>query len=124
VNVTGSRGSVARIWAQQAIDKQPITVTAEHATRYFMSMEQAVEAIIAATYEPLGHIYVPRKNELIVIGQLAKQYAEPAGVPIVVTGLRPGEVLHEQLSEKHLTPINDILFREDEAPCTSSLKLV
>jgi len=119
VNVIGSRGSVGQVWSKQAIDGKPITLTAEHATRYFMKMDDAVAAIIDAGSRTSG-VYLPAKHEHIVMGQLAKQYA--IGVPIIVTGLRRGEVMHEKLTNEKFEKVGGLLLREVPATCISSQK--
>jgi FlaA1/EpsC-like NDP-sugar epimerase len=99
-NVLGSRGSVLTAFRSQVSSGGPITVTHPDATRYFMTVEEAVQLVIQAGA-------VGRDGEALVLDmgrpvriddvarRLAAQHTRP--VDVVYTGLRPGEKLHEVL---------------------------
>jgi FlaA1/EpsC-like NDP-sugar epimerase len=101
-NVIGSPGSVVPIFLKQIAERKPVTVTHPEATRWFMTLNEAVEAILAAgTAEFEGRILVPELGEQTRIVDLARLLiGETAGVPIVFTGCRPGDKLTEKLVSK------------------------
>jgi FlaA1/EpsC-like NDP-sugar epimerase len=99
-NVLGSRGSVLTAFASQIAAGGPITVTDPDVTRYFMTVQEAVQLVIqAAAIGRDGEALVLEMGKPIRIAEVAKQMAEQADSPveIVYTGLRPGEKLHEDL---------------------------
>jgi FlaA1/EpsC-like NDP-sugar epimerase len=102
-NVLGSQGSVVPKFQQQIAVGGPVTVTHPEVNRYFLRMEEAVELVLlAATLEGEGGIYIPDAGEPLRIVDLAHQLIKDAGitrvnaVPMVMTGLRPGDKLSEE----------------------------
>ena len=99
-NVLGSRGSVLETFRAQIAAGGPVTVTDPDVTRYFMTVEEALELVIqaGAIGEP-GEVLVLDMGEPVRIVDLARRLIDEAGrqVPLEVTGLRPGEKLHEDL---------------------------
>jgi FlaA1/EpsC-like NDP-sugar epimerase len=103
-NVLASRGSVVPLFAKQVREGGPITVTHPDATRYFMTIEEAVALICqAAALGVGGETFVLEMGEPVRIMDLAKRMrnlladSDPEKIEIVVTGLRSGEKLHEDL---------------------------
>jgi FlaA1/EpsC-like NDP-sugar epimerase len=99
-NVLGSRGSVLTAFASQIAAGGPITVTDPDVTRYFMTVQEAVQLVIqAAAIGRDGEALVLEMGKPIKIAEVARQMADQADSPveIVYTGLRPGEKLHEEL---------------------------
>jgi FlaA1/EpsC-like NDP-sugar epimerase len=102
-NVLGSSGSVVPIFEQQLRDGVPLTITHPDATRYFMTIAEAVRLILqSAATAVTGEIYVLDMGKPIRIRDLADDLvrlsgADPAKVEYAYTGLRPGERLHETL---------------------------
>ncbi|BCJ40926.1 dTDP-glucose 4,6-dehydratase [Actinoplanes ianthinogenes] len=99
-NVLGSRGSVLTAFSAQVAKGGPITVTDPDVTRYFMTVQEAVRLVIqAGAVESHGEVLVLDMGEPVRIADVAKRIAESAGghIPIVYTGLRPGEKLAEVL---------------------------
>ncbi len=104
-NVLGSSGSVIPIFKRQIERGQPLTVTHPEATRYFMTVQEAVQLVLQASLLPdvRGSIAMLEMGEPVLIMDLAKNLLELSGVRqvsgdhIVCTGLRPGERLHEEL---------------------------
>lgn len=104
-NVIGSTGSVIPIFLEQIKKGGPITVTHPDVTRYFMSLNDAVEAVLAAgAAESSGRILLPDLGEPGRIADLARLLIAKAAddptreIPIEFIGLRPGEKLHEDLT--------------------------
>jgi FlaA1/EpsC-like NDP-sugar epimerase len=101
-NVIGSSGSVVPIFLRQIAEGGPVTVTHPEATRWFMSLNETVSAILACgTAEVEGRILVPELGTPTRITDLAKLLiGEAADIPIVFTGCRPGDKLTEELVYK------------------------
>jgi FlaA1/EpsC-like NDP-sugar epimerase len=97
-NVLGSRGSVLHTFAAQVNAGGPITVTHPDATRYFMTVTEAANLVIAAGgIGQNGEALVLDMGEPARILDVARLVSASSPVPIDFTGLRPGEKLHEQL---------------------------
>lgn len=102
-NVLGSRGSVLQIFKAQIEKGGPVTVTHPEATRYFMSIREAARLVIkSCTLNNNGKIFVLDMGKPVRILDLAKNMIRLYGskledIPIVFTGLREGEKLHEQI---------------------------
>ena len=99
-NVLGSRGSVLTAFAKQIEAGGPVTVTDPEVTRYFMTVEEAVQLVIqAGAVGRDGEALVLDMGEPVRIDDVAKRLIAEADRPIdvVYTGLRDGEKLHEVL---------------------------
>lgn len=103
-NVLGSVGSVVPMFREQIRKGGPITVTHPDVSRYFMTIPEACLLILqAAASSSRGAIYMLDMGEPVFIRHLAEQMIRLAGkqpgidIPIIYTGLRPGEKLHESL---------------------------
>jgi FlaA1/EpsC-like NDP-sugar epimerase len=101
VNVIGSPGSVVPIFLKQIAERRPVTVTHPEAARWFMSLNEAVAAILACgTAQIEGGILTPELGEQTRIADLAAFLIGATEVPIVFTGCRPGDKLTEELVAK------------------------
>jgi len=108
-NVLGSSGSVIPTFQRQLEQGRPITITHADATRFFMTIPEAVSLILqAGATADSGDIYVLDMGQPVKIVDLARDLIrlsglDPQHVPIVYTGLRAGERLHEALFYDHET---------------------
>jgi FlaA1/EpsC-like NDP-sugar epimerase len=102
-NVLGSQGSVVPIFLQQISEGGPVTVTHHSVNRYFLSLSDALELVLLTTsLDGEGGIFIPNPGEPVRILDLAKRLIKEAGfepeieIPIVMTGLRPGDKMTEE----------------------------
>ena len=109
-NVMGSSGSVIPLFQDQIEKGGPVTVTHRHVTRYFMTIPEAARLVLAAgSFAQGGDVFVLDMGEPMEIYGLARQMISAAGyavrdgsnpngdIEIKITGLRPGEKIHEEL---------------------------
>jgi UDP-N-acetylglucosamine 4,6-dehydratase len=95
-NVLGSKGSVVQLWRQQAARGERLTVTHPDATRFWMTLEQAVDLVcLALANMRSGEVFVPKVPSGPIV-QLAAAIA-PQALHGPCVGLRPGERVHETL---------------------------
>lgn len=109
-NVMGSSGSVIPLFQDQIKKGGPITLTHPDVTRYFMTIPEAARLVlVAGSFASSGEVYVLDMGDPIPIRDLARQMIAACGytvrdatntdgdIEIQITGLRPGEKIHEEL---------------------------
>lgn len=102
-NVLGSSGSVVPLFREAILRKEPLTVTHPDMKRYFMTVEEAVSLVLQAASRTECAIYTLDMGSPVKVVDLAEEMIVQAGyrpyvdIPIVFTGLRPGERLFEEL---------------------------
>lgn len=107
-NVFGSSGSVVQLFKEQIASRGPVTVTDPRMERYFMMVSEAVGLVLQAASRTEKAIYTLDMGERVNILELAEGMIRQAGyrpyvdIPIVFTGVRPGEKICEEIdvSEK------------------------
>ena len=102
-NVTGSRGSVLPHWKESLAQKNPLRLTDDRMTRFWISLDDAVHAAYFAMHRaPRGVIIIPHlysyKLQDLGIALAGVKY------PWDIVGIRPGEKLHESLMIKEEIP--------------------
>ncbi len=134
-NVLGSRGSVVPIFKAQIAKGSPVTVTDKAMTRYFMTTPEASGLVIQSlAVGKSGQTLILDMGEPVNIFDLAQQMIHLAGlipevdIPIHITGLRPGEKLHESLvssTEQVIsTPHPKIMAVSSQLPSSCALERV
>ena len=133
-NVLGSSGSVIPLFKEQIAKGGPVTLTHEDVTRYFMTISEAAQLVLLAgsfadrETSRGGDVFVLDMGKPVRIRDVAVQMIQAAGysvrdevhpdgdIEIVVTGLRPGEKLHEELliGEGQLTTQHSKILRAHE----------
>ena len=94
-NVLASRGSVVPLFHDQIRRGGPVTLTVPEMTRFLLSLDQAVDTVIAALREAKpGETYVPNAPSATMFN-VAKGLIGKRDIQIKIVGIRPGEKMHE-----------------------------
>lgn len=96
-NVLASRGSVIPLFHEQIKGGGPVTLTTKDMTRFLLSLDRAVDTIFAAVESArAGEIYIPKVPAARIM-DVAVALIEERNIEIVISGIRPGEKIHEIL---------------------------
>jgi FlaA1/EpsC-like NDP-sugar epimerase len=130
-NVLGSNGSVVPLFRQQIARGGPVTVTHPDSRRYFLSLPDTVDLVLAASalHEDAA-ILIPELGAPVNILDLASRLIAEAGyrsgeIEITFTGLRPGDKLTEDLisASESIEPTSDAKLRQIDGPTPSTRRL-
>jgi len=132
-NVLGSNGSVIPIFKKQIEAGGPITLTAPDIIRYFMTISEACNLVLEASILGKGgEIFVFDMGESVKIKDMAESMIRLSGlepykdINIVITGLRPGEKLYEELlydKEKKLPTSHEKIMINKNGDCNYEDKI-
>jgi FlaA1/EpsC-like NDP-sugar epimerase len=103
-NVLGSSGSVVQVFQKQIKEKSKIGITDKNMTRFFLTIEDAVQLLFKAAVESIGgEIFVMKMPtcKILDLAEVLIDYSGKKDVEIEVTGIRPGEKLHEILFSEY-----------------------
>jgi len=96
-NVLNTNGSVLHIFKRQLEEKRPLTITSDSMTRFFISMDQAINLCLYASNNMIGgEVFVMNMGSFLII-DLAKAISKGRPFDYTVIGEKPGEKLYEEL---------------------------
>jgi UDP-glucose 4-epimerase len=94
-NVIASRGSIIPLFVEQIKNSQPVTVTLPEMTRFLLSLDRAVDTVFeAVASDGRGLTFVPKVDSAKIV-DVAKVLMGEKNLPILYSGIRPGEKVHE-----------------------------
>ena len=127
-NVLGSAGSVIPLFKRQIAAGGPVTITDKRITRYFMTIPEASQLVLASgAMAKNGDLFVLDMGQPVRIIDLAESMIKLTGarnIEIIETGLRPGEKLYEELlvkTEELDKTENKQIFIERDKPLSSDV---
>jgi FlaA1/EpsC-like NDP-sugar epimerase len=114
-NVLGTEGSVVPLFLNQISRGGPVTVTHPEVSRYFLTLDEAIELILLTSSANPSGVFIPRVTEAINIRQMASELIKNSQsknhntIEVSFTGLRPGDKLSEEFlySNEKVTPTDD-----------------
>jgi UDP-N-acetylglucosamine 4,6-dehydratase len=103
-NVANSNGSVIPLFKKQLAANEPLTITDERMTRFWITLEDAATFVLECLHKMEGgETFIPKMPSFKVT-DLARAMTDK---PYIVTGIRPGEKLHESISDELSSDTND-----------------
>ena len=106
-NVIASRGSFIPLWMEMMSNNLTINVTSENMTRFLFTLENAVETVLNALYvSEGGDVFIPQIDSYTILSvfEACKILSNVKSINYNITGLRPGEKLHEDMLAKTELP--------------------
>jgi FlaA1/EpsC-like NDP-sugar epimerase len=101
-NVMGSNGSVIPFFIEQIKSGGPLTITDKRMTRFFLTLEEAIELLFKASIDSIGGETFVMNMPACYVTDLADVLMDEYGkVDVKETGIRPGEKLDEMLISHH-----------------------
>lgn len=113
-NVLDSTGSMIGDWRKKLKEQGYINATLPEMTRFWLSVEQAVDLILVAFVAPAGTITVPRPPALSM--KRMEEYFLPKGMRVTYDGIRPGEKIHEELLTAEESPHAEYIYKTSQYP--------
>ncbi len=107
-NVFNSRGSVIETFAMQMTLGAPITLTDPEVTRFFMHVDEAAFLTLKSLLSNLGDLHIFEMGDPVLMFEIVKKMQQVLSTSsqVIITGLREGEKLHEQLIERGVQEID------------------
>lgn len=99
-NVLGTNGSVIHVFKRNIIEKQRVGITDLNMTRFFITVQDAINLVFKATFDSIGgEIFVLKMPtcKIIDLAQVLIEASNVDNVEIEILGIRPGEKIHELL---------------------------
>lgn len=129
-NVLGSNGSVIPLFQKQIAQGGPVRITDKRIVRYFMTITEAAQLVLqAGSMAKRSEVYILDMGQPVKILELAENLIRLSGhvpyteIPIIETGLRPGEKLYEELllkSEELIATTNHKIYIERQKEISKS----
>lgn len=106
-NVIASRGSFIPLWMEMMLNNLTINVTSESMTRFLFTLENAVETVLNALHvSEGGEVFIPQIDSYTILSviEACKILSNVKSIKYNISGLRPGEKLHEDMLAKTELP--------------------
>ncbi|WP_394224054.1 polysaccharide biosynthesis protein [Priestia aryabhattai] len=103
-NVLGTNGSVIHVFKKQIQEKGQIGITDPEMTRFFLTLEDAIQLVFKATFESLGgEIFVMKMPtcKILDLAYVLIEASDKNNIDIYTLGIRPGEKIHEILLSEY-----------------------
>ncbi|HEQ3528854.1 polysaccharide biosynthesis protein [Bacillus cereus] len=114
-NVLGTNGSVIHVFKKQINDHNKVGITDKNMTRFFLTVEEAINLVFKGTFEAIGgEIFVMKMPtcRIIDLAQVLIDSSNKKNVEVEILGVRPGEKIHESLLSEYETQ-NTVIYDEE-----------
>lgn len=101
-NILGSRGSVLHLFKESLLKNKKVYITCEEMTRFFMHIDDAATFMLERRNDGCG-VHIPEMGaaKIVDLARCVAQYLNIPAFEIEITGIRPGEKIHEVLHTGH-----------------------